>query len=174
MADIQHYLDQLPFEVCPHCQALGGLKPHDIVYKLNDEGLIPVGRRVFCSNRYQHSGCGRTFRLYLSDIIPRLRYTGVQLMLFILFLLQQKPIAIAYLKATGKTQSRHAYRWLNKLHHQCAAFRCSLSVRASIPHPFIYRSRRLTILLTTLLTMSCQMGIHVCACYQSQRQHRFI
>ena len=163
MNDIRQYLDRLPFESCPHCDLSGCLKPHDVVYKLKDGDLITVGKRVFCSNRYQHSGCGRTFRLYLSDVIPRLHYTGVQLMLFILLLLQQKSIAKAYFEATGQDRSRNGYRWLNRLQQQCSAFRCCLTVRASIPHAFIYRSRRLTILLTTLLTMICQMGIHACA-----------
>lgn len=29
------------------------------------------GQRVFCSNRGQRGGCGRTFALFLADILPR-------------------------------------------------------------------------------------------------------
>lgn len=29
------------------------------------------GQRVFCSNRGQRGGCGRTFALFLADVLPR-------------------------------------------------------------------------------------------------------
>ncbi|MBT3335897.1 MAG: hypothetical protein HN395_05920 [Methylococcales bacterium] len=174
MADIRQYLDHLPFKACPHCRSNGFLKPHDVVYTLKQGRLNSVGRRIFCSNRYQHSGCGRTFRLYLSNVIPKLHYTGVQLMLFILLLLQQKPIATAYFRATGQYRSRNGYRWLNQLQRQCSAFRCCLAVCSVNTQAFAYRSNRLTMLLSTLLAMVSQVGINTCTCYQSQKQQGFI
>jgi hypothetical protein len=34
------------------------------------------GQRVFCSNRGQRGGCGRTFSLCLADILPRHTFTA--------------------------------------------------------------------------------------------------
>jgi hypothetical protein len=34
------------------------------------------GQRVFCSNRGQRGGCGRTFSLVLADVLPRHTFTA--------------------------------------------------------------------------------------------------
>ena len=59
---------------CPHCGCTGTLNRHSHA-RGNDpaaaDGQTIRGQRVFCSNRGQRGGCGRTFMLCLAEILPR-------------------------------------------------------------------------------------------------------
>ncbi len=59
---------------CPHCGCAGSLNRHSRALG-NDpaqaSGQSFRGQRVFCSNRGQRGGCGRTFFLVLADVLPR-------------------------------------------------------------------------------------------------------
>ncbi len=59
---------------CPHCGCVGSLNRHSRAVG-NDpkaaDGEAFRGQRVYCSNRGQRGGCGRTFALFLADILPR-------------------------------------------------------------------------------------------------------
>jgi hypothetical protein len=59
---------------CPHCGCLGNLNRHSRSLgndPLRASGQSFRGQRVYCSNRGQRGGCGRTFSLVLADILPR-------------------------------------------------------------------------------------------------------
>ena len=59
---------------CPHCGCVGSLIRHSHA-RGNDpavaDGQTVRGQRVFCSNRGQRDGCGRTFMFCLAEILPR-------------------------------------------------------------------------------------------------------
>jgi hypothetical protein len=59
---------------CPHCGCAGNLNRHSRALG-NDpaqaSGQSVRGQRVYCSNRGQRGGCGRTFSLVLADVLPR-------------------------------------------------------------------------------------------------------
>jgi hypothetical protein len=59
---------------CPFCGCSHSLNRHSFLYG-NDplcvQGRSLRGQRVFCSNRGQRGGCGRTFSVFLADILPR-------------------------------------------------------------------------------------------------------
>jgi len=59
---------------CPHCGCLGSLNRHSRALG-NDsqtaDGETFRGQRVYCSNRGLRGGCGRTFALFLADILTR-------------------------------------------------------------------------------------------------------
>jgi len=40
------------------------------------DGQACRGQRVFCSNRGQRDGCGRTFAFFLADVLPRHTFTA--------------------------------------------------------------------------------------------------
>lgn len=40
------------------------------------DGRSLRGQRVFCSNRGQRGGCGRTFSLFLAEVLPRHTFTA--------------------------------------------------------------------------------------------------
>ena len=62
---------QLACEPCQHCGQAHQLVSHGFIRKKQPGGqdLQPVGKRVFCSNRYRHTGCGRT-TLLAEDWLP--------------------------------------------------------------------------------------------------------
>lgn len=59
---------------CPHCGCAGSLNRHSRALG-NDpaqaSGQSVRGQRVYCSNRGQRGGCGRTFSLVLAEVLPR-------------------------------------------------------------------------------------------------------
>jgi hypothetical protein len=59
---------------CPHCGCIGSLNRHSRALG-NDPNVTAGqafrGKRVFCSNRGQRGGCGRTFAFFLADVLPR-------------------------------------------------------------------------------------------------------
>lgn len=63
---------------CPHCKVVGTLNRHGFLRGFDEQspGRETLrARRVFCSNRHQRPGCGRTFSVWLADKIRRLSLT---------------------------------------------------------------------------------------------------
>jgi len=60
---------------CPECGAADTLNCHSKLYGNdpdNTEGdQIQRGQRVWCCPRGQRGGCGRTFSIFLADVLPR-------------------------------------------------------------------------------------------------------
>jgi len=49
---------------CQHCAKNDQFVSHGFVYKQRSiEIKEPVAKRIFCSNRHQRSGCGRSFQI---------------------------------------------------------------------------------------------------------------
>ena len=152
-----HQLQSLPQDqACEHCDQNDHWVSHGYVYKQRSiHRRDVVGKRILCSNRFQHQGCGRTRQLYLYDVVPGRHYSLHALVAFILNLLNGLSVSRAYLSATGAHSSRHAWRWLNDLFAQLARFRtllCRLAPGAPVPALMFARppDRRLRILLPTL------------------------
>jgi hypothetical protein len=115
---------QLQLEHCKHCQQTQQLVSHGFIRKKrNCADPQAVGKRVFCSNRHQRTGCGRTMQLYLDSTLRYLHHAGSAVVAFVLLLLAGIPIGLAYMQATGKDTPRHAYRWLHRLHAQISTYR---------------------------------------------------
>lgn len=69
---------QRPFSLkqqrCPHCGCTETLNRHSKLYgndPAQSNGQALRGQRVFCSNRGQRGGCGRTFSLFVAQVLPR-------------------------------------------------------------------------------------------------------
>jgi len=59
---------------CPRCGQVETLNRHSLLRGNNPaqaSGQVVRGQRVFCSNRGQRGGCGKTFSIVLADILPR-------------------------------------------------------------------------------------------------------
>ena len=67
---IEQQTMQLDSEQCAHCKQTHQLVSHGFIRKKR-AGAEPeaVGKRVFCSNRNHHAGCGRTMQLYLDSTV---------------------------------------------------------------------------------------------------------
>lgn len=109
---------------CPHCSESHFLISHGFVYKKTITTLKKIiGKRIFCSNRFNKKGCGRTFQIYLSLYIPRLHYSADELNLFTKSLISGDSISLSYTNATGALEYRNSYRWLKKLYDHTDRYR---------------------------------------------------
>lgn len=116
IAAIERYLEpchQYYTLRCKHCDLQGHLIRHGFIYKqLSMSERKVVGKRIVCSNRHGHSGCGRTTQLVLTEHIPNRQYNALHLSLFILLLLANVSVVKAYQQVTQQFETRHAWRWL--------------------------------------------------------------
>lgn len=177
-------LDQFTFSLrslgeslsCPHCHKSNQLRSHGRVYKQRSmTQRIIVGKRVFCSNRYQHQGCGRTVQLYVAQAIPGLRYSTSEAYAFVSALLKGTRLEEAYLKATNQSDPRQAWRWLKKLEHNLSSFRCQLTRAVLEKNRWKLRlSRRLRLLLSTFQALFAALPHCPCQQFQWQQQHPFL
>ncbi len=159
---------------CQHCSQCDQFVSHGFVYKKQHRGdPLAVGKRLLCSNRYGHSGCGRTVRLYLQTQIARLHYTAVQLSVFLLALLAGRSIQQAYQSATQTSEPRNAWRWLNKLQRKLIDYRALIHRRMSAGRDTTPNKQH-GILLSTLQLLFSLFGNSACARFQQQTQNTFL
>ena len=181
LLELQRFTLQLRFlqhsVCCPFCGKALFLYSHGFVYKKSHWGkLIIIGKRIFCSNRYGHGGCGRTQRLFLASRIPRLHYSAHHLALFILGLISNLSVRTAYQKATRCNDPRNAWRWLSRIHLNLFEYlSCAHFSSRDPPHSFPSRSLRLQTLLPSLNTLFRQHNLRVqtCCFWQLSRQTAF-
>lgn len=174
---IQQQTLQLDHVQCHHCNQTDQLISHGFIYK-KQHCAEPkaVGKRVFCSNRHKRTGCGRTVQLYLDSIVRYLHYTGACVVAFLLSFVNGMTIAQAYRQATGKDDSRNAYRWLHKFAAQLCHYRSlfhqpTLQDGESIIGP---ASPRKDLFASTLRMLLRRFDHPLCAQYQYQLQRSFL
>jgi hypothetical protein len=160
---------------CPHCSKRHQLVSHGVIYRQRSiDEREPVGKRVFCSNRNPHSGCGRTVQLYVAQVIPSFQYGAAQVLIFLSSLLIKFTLEDAYHAATGQVDPRNAWRWLQRLMPQLTHFRCFLKDRLKRSNAcFQGSNRRLTLLLPTLKALFSGLVHCPCTHYQLQSQRAF-
>jgi hypothetical protein len=175
---IEQQTRQLDHAQCAHCQQTQQLVSHGFIRK-KQVGAQPqaVGKRVFCSNRNQRTGCGRTVQLYLDSTVRYLHYAGGCVVAFLVCLIKSMTIEEAYHHATGAATPRNAYRWLDKLWAQLSSYR-SLSHRPGFlptdaPAPANAQPRR-GLLLRSCNALLQRFGQPLCANYQRQLQRAFL
>lgn len=163
-------------EQCPHCKQSQQLISHGFVYKKRSlaQSNQPVGKRVFCSNRDGHTGCGRTMRLYLDTQVRYLHYLGGCVVIFVLALLKGGTMRQAYRQATCTAEPRHAYRWLHKLFAQLSEYRGSFHRPVLQPAQTASPNPRRSLLASTFTALLQQFGSPLCACYQQSLQRSFL
>jgi hypothetical protein len=161
---------------CNHCLQYGQMVSHGFIYNQHASAeKAPVGKRVFCSNRYGRSGCGRTHQLYLAHRFPYLRYGAAQLLIFLTSLLMGRHLEDAYEAATGQVEPRNAWRWLKRLRLNLTDFRCFLKARRRPMEAAVQlKNRRLSLLLSTLKALLSLLPHCPCSQYQIQQQRAFI
>lgn len=166
---------QLESEPCPNCGKINQLVSHGFVYKKRCHGqALAVGKRVHCSPRRGHTGCGRTTQLYLDSVVPHMHYVGQCVITFVALLLAGVSVEAAYPHSTGTHEPRHAYRWLARLTGQFPAYR-------SLTHqPPLHETDgppldpRRGLLDATFRHLRAHFGEPMCACYQQQFQRAFL
>lgn len=174
---IHQQTQQLELEQCPHCQQTQQLVSHGFIRKKRVRAHPQaVGKRVFCSNRHQRTGCGRTMQLYLDSTLRHLHHAGSAVVAFVLLLLAGIPIVMAYTQTTGANTPRHAYRWLNRLDQQMSTYR-SLSHQPHLAQPILCLVQplclRRSLLDSTFAALLTRFGHSLCQAYQSYLQRPF-
>lgn len=169
---------QLDNEQCVHCQQTRQLVSHGFVRKKRLGGTSEaVGKRVFCSNRNQRSGCGRTVQLYLDSTLRRLHYAGRCVVALLLWLGKGLTLQSAYQRATGAVTPRNAYRWLHAMWARLSVYR-SLSHQPCFQLPDATTKAkahsRWRLLLTTGDELLHRFGDPLCANYQRLQQRSFL
>jgi len=175
---IEQQTGQLEHEHCAHCKQAHQLVCHGFVRRKRVGGEPEaLGKRVFCSNRNNRMGCGRTMQLYLESTIRYLHHAGERVVTFVLSLLNGMSIQHAYRHATGTVTPRHVYRWLNRLCAQLSVYR-SLShrppLRDVVPTIVAHRPERVATLRSTFEALLQRFGQPLCAAYQAQLQRSFL
>lgn len=153
---------------CTHCQKQGNLMSHGFVYEEKQHGKRPVGKRIFCSNRHGKEGCGRTIRLYISDIIPHFQYDTHHLHIFITSLISLFSIKDSYYKATKVKNERNAYRLIQRMWNKLTLYRKHLKHKKTQQH---FRTLRFKILIPTLAQL---FTIHTIAEFHKFCQTSFL
>lgn len=173
---IQQQTRALFHEPCRHCLQNHHLISHGFIYRKRSatEPKQPVGKRVFCSDRHGHAGCGRTMQLYLDTTIRYLHYTGGCVVAFVLALLTGVTVQQAYEQATGTPEPRQAYRWLHKLFAQLSAYRRVLHQPVFQPVQTANPNPRRSLLASTFTALLPLFGPPLCAGYQQSLQRSFL
>jgi hypothetical protein len=96
-------------------------------------GQIVRGQRVFCSDRGQRGGCGKTFPLFLVGILPRHTFNAA-----LLWALLQKLLGGATIKAAAETlrlpfSLEAVYGIVRRCRQRLAVVRSYLSREAPAP-----------------------------------------
>lgn len=84
--DVDALYSRLKITACPRCKRVGNLIKHGFLrgYDMNNQLNTAVrAKRVFCSNRNDASGCGRTFSVWLADKVKRLYLAAESLWRFL-------------------------------------------------------------------------------------------
>lgn len=179
LEDITQQTMQLQNVQCSHCGQVAQFVSHGFIYKKQPcrTAPAPVGKRVFCSNRYGRTGCGKTVRLYLDAIIRYLHFAGGFVVDFVLALMQGATIAKAYCQVTGTLDARNAYRWRHKLMARIGHFR-SLFALACVedvtPCGSSPTSTWRGLLASTFSLLISHLPQPLCASYQQLCQTSFI
>lgn len=170
---------QLDLAPCAHCGKTHQLVSHGYIYK-KQVGAEPlaVGKRVFCSNRTYHKGCGRTVQLYMDATVRYLHHGGGAVVAFLMSLVAGMSIERAYMHAAdGASTPRNAYRWLDRLCAQLSSYRSLFHQPPLQDTPAgaaPKRPARLTALISTVAVLFRQFEAPLHAPYQLQSQRPFL
>ena len=169
---------QLDHAQCNHCRQTHQLISHGFIRKKRT-GAEPeaVGKRVFCSNRNNRAGCGRTMQLYVDSTIRYLHHGCCCVEAFILSLMAGMTIGHAYHHATGADTPRNAYRWLHRLRMQASVYRSLMHrplLQDADPFAAANRPARLGSLMLAFPSLLQRFGQPLCAAYQVQLQRSFL
>jgi hypothetical protein len=78
--------ETLKTTACPHCKAIGLLVLHGFLRGYDESSpreKMVRARRIFCSNRNNRRGCGRTFSVWIAEKIRRLSLSTRCLWMFL-------------------------------------------------------------------------------------------
>jgi hypothetical protein len=113
------------------------LNRHSILYgnnpAKNDGSRLTRGQRVFCSDRGRRGGCGKTFSIFLADVLPRHTVSASALGKLLLQLLANACIRAAIQRLRLPFPLETIYHLLQRLRRRLPEIRCQLCRRQKAP-----------------------------------------
>jgi hypothetical protein len=134
-------------------------------------GQTVRGQRVFCSNRGQRGGCGKTFSLVLADVLPRHTVSAALVWRWLVARLSGLSIKAAVEKLRLPFALETVYRLRRRLQHGLDQVRTRLCREQSPPV-----SRQAQPLLQTMEHLRAVFPDSACppAAFQLHFQHPFL
>jgi hypothetical protein len=101
---------------CRHCHRSDALGPHGFLRgnPPTGNGRVIRGLRFFCSDRYSHGGCGRTFSVLWNTVIPGCSLRTAQLLELMRAVSADRPTHGAWWHSKLTISLSGAYRWVAK------------------------------------------------------------
>lgn len=120
---------------CPHCARTGLLIGNGILwgYAERDGSRVVRGRRFLCPRHARKAGCGRTFSIRLSEVIPRFVVRTATLSRLLLGIAEGLNRKTAWERAQPGLCLRSAYRLWARLVDCQTTLRTALCTRAPPP-----------------------------------------
>jgi hypothetical protein len=126
----------LKVTACPYCRQIGALNGHGFLrgYAEQSSAVVARGRRVFCSNRGQRPGCGRTFSVLVSTVLAGFVVRTLTLFCFATSVLSGLTRRAAWLReAQGALSLSSGYRLWRRLSEAQSTLRGRLCREAAPP-----------------------------------------
>jgi hypothetical protein len=122
---------------CPECGQTETFNRHSKLYGNDPDstqgGQAQRGQRVWCCPRGQRSGCGKTFSIFLADVLPRHTVRASALASLLDRLLQDSSIKAA-VEALGLPYALEGlYHLLQRMRGRLAAIRAALCREQKAP-----------------------------------------
>ncbi|TWT56004.1 hypothetical protein [Allorhodopirellula solitaria] len=124
------FLLNLKLTQCPHCKKVGTLNRHGALRGYDENNVRHKSiraRRVFCSNRNQAAGCGRTFSAWIADKVKRLFLSAEQLWTFLNEAAANGNKRKAFKKLNSSMSDSAPYRIWKRLQNAQSSIRTTLS-----------------------------------------------
>ena len=121
---------------CPHCGCAESLNRHSKLYGNDPEQVgkrAERGQRVFCSDRGQRGGCGRTFSIFLAQVLPRHTVRAGALWSLLQELLSGVSIQASTQKLRLPFALESVYGWVSRLRGRLDGVRVALCRRQKAP-----------------------------------------
>ncbi len=96
--ELETIVQSIKLKQCRHCGIIGMLILHDYIYGFDEyrNYRLVKGRRIFCSNRNNRKGCGRTISYFIINFINETLISSSIAWQFLLFILSGMSIEKAY------------------------------------------------------------------------------
>ncbi len=132
--DLLHY--EIKLIKCPHCKYIGFLIFHGFIYGYKENSTLEKfirARRLFCSNRDNRSGCGKTISIFVKYVLKHFSFSTSSLFAFLLNLLDNTNKLKAFDSANFSLSNSSIYRIYKRFYSRQSSIRSLLSSKFKPP-----------------------------------------
>lgn len=164
---------------CPHCKHTGALNRHGFLKGYDEQNFKQKtirALRVFCSNRGNARGCGRTFSVWIAEKVKRLFLDAQSLWQFLEQAVESGNKFQAFKKLGSSLSDSAPYRIWRRFAHAQSAIRTKLATLCPPPQQSTDNECTVPAQATIAhLKAACQdRALNPIAAYQAHTQSFFI